>query len=105
MVFPWAFAHWLGVVALLLSSFVFFFSSRRRHTRSTRDWSSDVCSSDLSTWSARCPNRPRRDARRTGHRRAAGRRLVFPCGRPAFFVPTPAVSSSALTASDRKSVV
>src|SRR5207247_4158703 len=24
-----------------------FFSSRRRHTRSTRDWSSDVCSSDL----------------------------------------------------------
>src|SRR5207247_4135715 len=25
-----------------------FFSSRRRHTRSTRDWSSDVCSSDLS---------------------------------------------------------
>src|SRR6266496_5405569 len=26
--------------------FVFFFSSRRRHTRSLRDWSSDVCSSD-----------------------------------------------------------
>src|SRR6266496_389183 len=25
----------------------FFFSSRRRHTRSLRDWSSDVCSSDL----------------------------------------------------------
>src|SRR6266536_2977455 len=31
--------------SLLLSAF--FFSSRRRHTRSTRDWSSDVCSSDL----------------------------------------------------------
>src|SRR6266487_2428893 len=30
--------------ALLLS---FFFSSRRRHTRWTGDWSSDVCSSDL----------------------------------------------------------
>src|SRR6267378_5698369 len=30
-------------VAVLLS---FFFSSRRRHTRSLRDWSSDVCSSD-----------------------------------------------------------
>src|SRR5271167_17069 len=28
---------------------VFFFSSRRRHTRSKRDWSSDVCSSDLMT--------------------------------------------------------
>src|SRR5699024_102624 len=27
---------------------LFFFSSRRRHTRSKRDWSSDVCSSDLS---------------------------------------------------------
>src|SRR4051812_49702706 len=27
--------------------FVFFFSSRRRHTRLTCDWSSDVCSSDL----------------------------------------------------------
>src|SRR5207302_7736101 len=26
----------------------FFFSSRRRHTRFSRDWSSDVCSSDLS---------------------------------------------------------
>src|SRR5207245_5838166 len=26
---------------------VFFFSSRRRHTRCYRDWSSDVCSSDL----------------------------------------------------------
>src|SRR5207247_7191108 len=26
---------------------LFFLSSRRRHTRSTRDWSSDVCSSDL----------------------------------------------------------
>src|SRR2546422_10359796 len=28
---------------------VFFFSSRRRHTRCSRDWSSDVCSSDLQT--------------------------------------------------------
>src|SRR5690242_21298856 len=27
--------------------FLFFFSSRRRHTRLTCDWSSDVCSSDL----------------------------------------------------------
>src|SRR5437868_7118879 len=33
---------------LCLDSF-FFFSSRRRHTRSKRDWSSDVCSSDLDT--------------------------------------------------------
>src|SRR3712207_9514532 len=32
-------------------SVIFFFSSRRRHTRYWRDWSSDVCSSDLAiTW-------------------------------------------------------
>src|SRR5256886_7009802 len=29
---------------------VFFFSSRRRHTRFDCDWSSDVCSSDLERW-------------------------------------------------------
>src|SRR5690242_21048488 len=49
---------------LLLFSFLFlsyvcvlffFFSSRRRHTRLTCDWSSDVCSSDLSA-SPRLPN-------------------------------------------------
>src|SRR5690606_4805697 len=28
-------------------NYIFFFSSRRRHTRFSRDWSSDVCSSDL----------------------------------------------------------
>src|SRR5207247_7034484 len=36
-----------STIAVALS--VFFFSSRRRHTRSTRDWSSDVCSSDLTS--------------------------------------------------------
>src|SRR5947209_17241115 len=36
--------------------FFFFFSSRRRHTRYWRDWSSDVCSSDLSQ-SVRLPDR------------------------------------------------
>src|SRR2546427_11446327 len=30
----------------------FFFSSRRRHTRFDCDWSSDVCSSDLTGWQA-----------------------------------------------------
>src|SRR5687768_18613035 len=30
-----------------VTAFYFFFSSRRRHTRCSRDWSSDVCSSDL----------------------------------------------------------
>src|SRR5215813_14922737 len=31
----------------IASQLIFFFSSRRRHTRCGRDWSSDVCSSDL----------------------------------------------------------
>src|SRR5574337_1685870 len=32
----------------------FFFSSRRRHTRISGDWSSDVCSSDLPSGSSQC---------------------------------------------------
>src|SRR5690348_17471282 len=32
---------------MIIILFIFFFSSRRRHTRWTGDWSSDVCSSDL----------------------------------------------------------
>src|SRR5437868_15539491 len=43
----------------------FFFSSRRRHTRSKRDWSSDVCSSDLA------PDRSRTRARRPAPRRGS----------------------------------
>src|SRR2546429_871337 len=41
--------------------FFFFFSSRRRHTRCSRDWSSDVCSSDLgrSFSCCRCRQRTR----------------------------------------------
>src|SRR4051794_41592426 len=37
--------------------FCFFFSSRRRHTRWTGDWSSDVCSSDLITSDEMISNR------------------------------------------------
>src|SRR6266571_6500346 len=39
--------------------FFFFFSSRRRHTSLTCDWSSDVCSSDLS---ARCRRKSSRSS-------------------------------------------
>src|SRR5258705_9134380 len=39
----------------LVACFFFFFSSRRRHTRCLSDWSSDVCSSDLSPLMARGP--------------------------------------------------
>src|SRR5215475_6343212 len=37
--------------------FFFFFSSRRRHTRFSRDWSSDVCSSDLPRIHGDCEDR------------------------------------------------
>ena len=37
-------------VVYVMNDFFFFFSSRRRHTRLVRDWSSDVCSSDLYNW-------------------------------------------------------
>src|SRR5437868_8242233 len=40
---------------MLYASPEFFFSSRRRHTRSKRDWSSDVCSSDLGIREERRP--------------------------------------------------
>src|SRR5207245_8297161 len=35
------------IILYIFIFFFFFFSSRRRHTRCYRDWSSDVCSSDL----------------------------------------------------------
>src|SRR5437868_12741935 len=41
----------VALIALIVIVF-FFFSSRRRHTRSKRDWSSDVCSSDLEIFGA-----------------------------------------------------
>src|SRR3712207_6977568 len=54
---------WGGFTAVPFSGWVdvFFFSSRRRHTRYWRDWSSDVCSSDLPPRSTtlRFPNRSR----------------------------------------------
>src|SRR6476620_2158373 len=48
--------------------FFFFFSSRRRHTRYWRDWSSDVCSSDLAATATASAGRRwwREDALRRG---------------------------------------
>src|SRR2546421_136879 len=43
-----------GVLLLVF----FFFSSRRRHTRSDRDWSSDVCSSDLPSTTSEAYDQP-----------------------------------------------
>src|SRR5438093_10191648 len=62
----------MSIAVCFLSSclfflFFFFFSSRRRHTRLVSDWSSDVCSSDLTTSPTKCIRRrrpcPREDMR------------------------------------------
>src|SRR5690349_24331812 len=73
---------------------VFFFSSRRRHTRSLRDWSSDVCSSDLitaadgnggprergiRTWSVGKLAKSAPGKARTGTRRSEERRVGKEC--------------------------
>src|SRR5699024_12106645 len=70
-----------------------FFSSRRRHTRSKRDWSSDVCSSDLPTTPhaaneekdaavlrGTAPDLPRSEERRVG-KEWRSRRGGYPCRR------------------------
>src|SRR6266516_2907311 len=49
---------------------VFVFSSRRRHTRSYGDWSSDVCSSDLPRWCDGCPALDERRMSRMSRMRA-----------------------------------
>src|SRR5688500_19107731 len=50
---------------------LFFFSSRRRHTRLQGDWSSDVCSSDLSTSGPARPPTGRPPGPRGGSARSA----------------------------------
>src|SRR5437867_10917913 len=45
---------------MLCLAFTFFFSSRRRHTRSYGDWSSDVCSSDLLSFTTDLPTSVKR---------------------------------------------
>src|SRR2546426_233794 len=46
-----------GLLSVWLFMIVFFFSSRRRHTRLQGDWSSDVCSSDLQQQRKQCTHR------------------------------------------------
>src|SRR6266496_5603996 len=55
------------------SFFFFFFSSRRRHTRSLRDWSSDVCSSDLRSAAGRGCRSRKASGTPTGEYRRRGR--------------------------------
>src|SRR2546421_2820251 len=63
MTFVWScFSGYLLLADSHVSCF-FFFSSRRRHTRSDRDWSSDVCSSDLANAAGASYMSPRMKAR------------------------------------------
>src|SRR5256885_7107708 len=68
----------------LLTRYIFFFSSRRRHTRLQGDWSSDVCSSDLKHGTLGAQILPRaccgrsRDARRPAGRISSGPVQQFP---------------------------
>src|SRR3712207_9492832 len=61
----------------------FFFSSKRRHTRYWRDWSSDVCSSDLHEPAAREDRRHVREPRNDTRRSRAEVLLVRPARHPA----------------------
>src|SRR5207249_5644642 len=77
----------------------FFFSSRRRHTRSKRDWSSDVCSSDL------------RSGRCAAASPAVYRRLVYmaflnrpPCNKPRRGIDGEVVALDAKTRSEERRV-
>src|SRR5690625_5617768 len=62
----------LSTTVILYSQYIllsFFFSSRRRHTRWPRDWSSDVCSSDLHRRrNTRSPSSVRGSLRPLAHR-------------------------------------
>src|SRR5439155_16843411 len=65
------------VVRLDSGTSAFFFASRSRHTWWPRDWSSDVCSSDLLVGAGRGPDQHRpgdraRSRRRRGRRRGGG---------------------------------
>src|SRR5207249_9215339 len=67
------------VICMFVFFFFFFFSSRRRHTRSKRDWSSDVCSSDLRVrpqWTLSAAGARRRRAGRRPFRAVLGEALA-----------------------------
>src|SRR2546422_3044992 len=83
----------------------FFFSSRRRHTRCSRDWSSDVCSSDLAAgtqWTLFLPERDYPEPDSVSYENQ-GRDVLFPhrlpmdSGQAALaFIATPTMDSLTL---------
>src|SRR3712207_8702961 len=90
---------------MVIVACVFFFSSRRRHTRYWRDWSSDVCSSNLYGSAIGALLLPRRSARSRSSTCpgtvAAGR---YRMEKRAASGSSVGAGAAAGTASDRKSV-
>src|SRR5207249_9669090 len=89
----------------------FFFSSRRRHTRSKRDWSSDVCSSDLANLESALPGDQRRmpdlDTGDVGDgvewtRHARERNADPACPYPVIHVPRPVRSEERRVGKERR---
>src|SRR5947209_16502803 len=82
--------------------FFFFFSSRRRHTRYWRDWSSDVCSSDLTG----TPARRGLESKATARGGRSSQLPSNPAGRPRVRAESPpAPAPPPRRCEDRKSVV
>src|SRR2546429_3633638 len=76
--FEWT--YWICYQVCVRICFFFFFSSRRRHTRCSRDWSSDVCSSDLDARALQSHARADRiDAVVARPHRDLGAAARFPC--------------------------
>src|SRR2546429_1102500 len=74
--------NWVGLLEVNLTGYVFFFfSSRRRHTRCSRDWSSDVCSSDLDRVGAQQQGGPVDEDHGGAHVLLAAQVGVLPAGR------------------------
>src|SRR5467141_192293 len=90
----------------LLFPFLFFFSSRRRHTRFKCDWSSDVCSSDLEPTACIlgpllrrvCETRLSGDSRLTGRRSSEAQAACVPEGHDLGGLSHPEPSSDAAAA-------
>src|SRR5437763_14444209 len=68
-------------ITVMCLFFIFFFSSRRRHTRYIGDWSSDVCSSDLPRRSGDEPSRAETAAEETPGAAAPGEASAAEAGR------------------------
>src|SRR5256886_6028891 len=92
------------MTAVMSSSF-FFFSSRRRHTRFDCDWSSDVCSSDLSSSGCVCHGSGRRFG--DGQTGVAQAQIALLAHEPLLFGGQLRIGSQVLQqmSRDRKSVV